>query len=108
MTTSKRVSGRSSSMNGRDILLVLAHLFRIRGDEVSIDDAIDFLSFRCRYGAPTEVRKLLSMALKNEMISRDVDKIYAEFIFDKQSLPLNLSAALQDKVRFQKEIEPMF
>jgi len=48
------------------------------------------------------------MALKNEMISRNVDRIVAEFLFDKQNLPLNLSAALQDKVQFQDDILPMY
>jgi hypothetical protein len=95
-------------MNGRDMLLVLAHLFRKKGDKVTVDEAIDFLSFRCRYGAPTDVRKMLSMALKNEMISKDGDRIAAQFLFDKQNLPLNLSSALQDKVRFQEDIQPMF
>lgn len=90
------------------MLLVLAHLFRKKGDKVTVDEAIDFLSFRCRYGAPTDVRKMLSMALKNEMISKDGDRIAAQFLFDKQNLPLNLSSALQDKVRFQEDIQPMF
>ncbi len=95
-------------MNGREILLVLAHLFRKNGKEVTIETAVNFLSFRCRYGSPTEVRKLLSIALKNEMISREKDSIIAEFLFNKQNLPLNLSAALQDKVKFTEDIEPMY
>ena len=96
------------SMNGRDIILVMAHLFRKNGREVAIEDAVSFLSFRCRYGAPTEVRKLLSIALENEMISREKDSIIAGFLFNKQNLPLNLSTALQDKVRFTEEIKPMY
>jgi len=95
-------------MNGRDMLLVLTHLFRKKGKDILISDAINFLSFQCRYGSPTQVRKLFSMALKNEMISRNVDRIVAEFLFDKQNLPLNLSAALQDKVQFQDDILPMY
>ncbi|MGY5859655.1 MAG: hypothetical protein RTU63_09815 [Candidatus Thorarchaeota archaeon] len=94
-------------MNGRDMLLVLAHLFRKKGDKVPIDSAIHFLSFSCRYGLPTDVRKLLSTALKNEMISRDGNTIKAEFLYDKQLLPLNLSAALGGKVRFKEDIEPI-
>lgn len=94
-------------MNGRDMLLVLAHLFRKKGSQVSIEDAIHFLSFSCRYGHPTNVRRLLSTALNNEMISRDGNIIKAEFLFDKQHLPLNLFSALGDKVRFKETVEPL-
>ena len=94
-------------MNGRDMLLVLAHLFRKNSGQVSIEDSVHFLSFSCRYGLPTDVRKLLTSALNHEMISRDGDTIKAEFLFDKQHLPLNLSAALKDKVRFKEEIQPL-
>ena len=89
------------------MLLVLAHLFRKQGGQVSIESAVHFLSFSCRYGMPTDVRRLLSAALKNEMISRDENKIKAEFLFDKQNLPLNLSSALENKVRFTETIEPL-
>lgn len=94
-------------MNGRDMLLVLAHLFRQRGNPVSIVEAVDFLSFKCRYGAPTDVRKMLSIALKKEMISMKNNGILAEFLYDKQVLPLTLSCALEDKVRFKEDIEPI-
>ena len=89
------------------MLLVLAHLFRKKGKQVSIESAVQFLSFNCRYGLPSDVRKLLSVALENEMISRDGDSIIAGFLFDKQYLPLNLSSALEDKVRFKREIHPL-
>jgi len=95
-------------MNGRDILLVLAHLFRKKGSHVSIENAVHFLSFSCRYGLPTDVRKLLSTALNNEMISRDGNIIKAEFLFDKQLLPLNLSTALGGKVRFKENVDPLW
>jgi hypothetical protein len=94
-------------MNGRDMLLVLTHLFRKKGSQVSINDAIHFLSFNCRYGHPTNVRRLLTTALNNEMISRDGNNIKAEFLFDKQYLPLNLSSALEEKVRFTEEVKPL-
>ena len=90
------------------MLLVLTHLFRKRGKEVSLNDAVGFLSFQCRYGAPTDVRKLLAIALKNEMITRDSDKIIAQFLYDKQSLSLNQSAVLQNKVVFRDETVPMY
>jgi hypothetical protein len=94
-------------MNGRDILLVLSHLFRKRGGSVPLREAIDFLSFRCRYGAPTDVRKMLAVALKNEMISYEESNISAAFLFDKQTLPLDLSSALEGSIRFRDEIEPL-
>ncbi|MDH4213585.1 MAG: hypothetical protein OEV85_06660 [Candidatus Thorarchaeota archaeon] len=94
-------------MNGRDMLLILAHLFRMKGSPVSVVDAVDFLSFKCRYGAPSDVRKMLTMALNNEMISKDDNGILAEFLYDKQILPLNLSWTLEDRIRFRDNIEPI-
>jgi hypothetical protein len=94
-------------MNGRDMLLVLAHLFRKRGNPVSLIEAIDFLSFKCRYGPPTDIRKMLAIALKNEMISYYGHNISAEFLYDKQLLPVNLSHVLEDRIRFKEEIEPL-
>jgi hypothetical protein len=94
-------------MNGREMLLVLTHLFRKKGSPVSIVDAVDFLSFRCRFGTPTHVRKMLTMALINEMISRKDNSILAEFQYDKQTLPLNLSSSLQGKIRFGEDVEPI-
>ncbi len=94
-------------MNGRDMLLVLTHLFRKKGAEVPIDSAIQFLSFDCRYGHPTNIRRMLSSALENDMILREGDNIKAAFLFDKQQLPLNLTAALKDKVRFKDDVTPI-
>ncbi|MFW9958246.1 MAG: hypothetical protein ACFFCT_09245 [Candidatus Odinarchaeota archaeon] len=95
------------NMNGRDMLLVLAHLFRMKGSPVSVVDAVDFLSFKCRYGAPSDVRKMLTLALNNDMISKDDNGILAEFLYDKQILPLNLSCTLEDRIRFRENIEPI-
>jgi len=94
-------------MNGRDMLLILAHLFRKNGEQIAIEDSVHFLSFSCRYGQPTDVRKLLSTALHNEMISREGNIIRAEFLYDKQHLPLNLSAAFENKVSFKDGIQPL-
>jgi len=94
-------------MNGKDMLLVLTHLFRKKGSPVSVVEAVDFLSFKCRYGPPSDVRKMLTMALNNEMISKNDSGILAEFLFDKQKLPLNLSCNLEDKVRFKENVEPI-
>jgi hypothetical protein len=105
--TSKRLLDGEKNMNGRDMLLVLTHLFRKKGDKVPIDTAIEFLSFDCRYGHPTNIRRMLSSALENDMISRDGDIIKAAFLYDKQQLPLNLTAALKDKVRFNDDVTPL-
>jgi len=94
-------------MNGRDMILVLAHLFRKKGSPVSIVEAVDFLSFRCRYGAPSDVRKMLTVALNNEMISKKDNSILAEFLYDKQILPLNLYCSLENKIQFKNGIEPI-
>jgi hypothetical protein len=94
-------------MNGRNMLLVLAHLFRKRGNPVSLIEAVDFLSFKCRYGSPTDIRKMLAIAVNNEMISYRESNLSAEFLYDKQLLPTNLSYALKDKIRFKEEIEPL-
>lgn len=89
------------------MLLVLTHLFRMKGNPVYIEDAVDFLSFKCRYGAPSEIRRMLSVALNNEMISRKENEVFAEFLFDKQILPHNLTYALNNSARFTEDIEPM-
>jgi hypothetical protein len=84
-------------MNGRDLLLVLAHLFRKKGNPVDLERAVEFLSFRCRYGPPSAIRKLLTIAEDNEMISLDDALVKAEFLFDKQVLSPNLASAFEGK-----------
>ena len=95
-------------MNGKDILLILTHLFRKKGKTIHISDAVAYLSFRCRYGAPSNIRRMLSIALQNEMISRNKDKISAEFLFDKQMLNPNLTQILNEKVIVESNIEELF
>jgi len=95
------------AMNGRHILLILAHLFQRNGSPVSIEDAVRYLSFNCRYGRPSQIRKMLSVALQRELISRDGDMIRAEFLFDRQVLSPNQAAALEDGVVIEKKVEPM-
>ena len=95
-------------MNGRDLLLILAHLFRVKGNPVQVEDAVAFISFRCRYGQPSLVRRMLTMAVTNEMISRVKDTLKAEFLFDRQILPPNLATILSNKVQIDSSIEPMF
>ncbi|MFW9787197.1 MAG: DUF2240 family protein [Candidatus Thorarchaeota archaeon] len=94
-------------MNGRDLLLILTHLFRKRGNTVSIEEAVEFISFRCRYCRPSQVRRMLTMAAANEMISRTEDTLKAEFLYNRQHLPPNLVSALQNKIRVDKALEPM-
>ncbi|MFW9810507.1 MAG: hypothetical protein ACFFE6_14105 [Candidatus Thorarchaeota archaeon] len=91
-------------MNGRDVLLILTHLFRKKGNPIQVDDAIEFISFRCRYGRPSQVRRLLNMAIDNEMISRDEDSIRAEFLFDRQVLPPNLVESLKNNLSVGKDL----
>ena len=92
-------------MNGRDLLLILTHLFRKKGNPVLVEDAVDFISFRCRYGAPNQIRRMIKMAIDNEMVSLSHDVIKAEFLFDKQNLSPNLASRLSDKIRFGSGIE---
>ncbi len=95
-------------MDTRYVPLVLAHLFRKLGPEVALEDAVAYLSFRCRYGPPTEIRKLLTVALENEMISRRGDTIVAEFMYDSQYLSPDQPAALEGRVRIGGNVRPMY
>ena len=94
-------------MNGREVLLIMAHLFRTKGDQTTIEDAVRFLSFKCRYGKPSNIRRLLSVALNNEMISRNGNQIVAEFIYDLQKISPNQVAILGRHVRFKNSVEPL-
>ncbi|MHA2140521.1 MAG: hypothetical protein ACXADC_11720 [Candidatus Thorarchaeota archaeon] len=95
-------------MNGRDLLLILAHLFRAKGNQIHLDDAVKYLSFNCRYGKPSNIRRLLSVALENEMISRSGNQIAAEFMYDLQKLSPNQASKLDRNVTFKDSIELMF
>jgi hypothetical protein len=95
-------------MNGKDLLLILTHLFRKKGNPVQVEDAVEFISFRCRYGRPSQVRRLLTMAMKNEMVSRAEDSLSAKFLYDRQNLSPNLASTLYDKVRLDSDVEPMY
>jgi hypothetical protein len=94
-------------MNGRDLLLILIHLFRKKGNPVQVEDAVEFISFRCRYGNPSQMRRLLTMAIGNEMISRNEDSVKAEFLFDRQILSPNIVEILKDKMIVSKDLEPI-
>jgi hypothetical protein len=94
-------------MNGRDLLLILTHLFRKKGNPVRIEDAVEFISFRCRYGAPTKVRRMLTVGTQNDMIDRDEDWIKAKFLYDKQILSPNLVEILKENFTIGNDVEPM-
>ena len=95
-------------MNGRDLLLILTHLFRMRGNPVQIEDAVEFISFRCRYSQPSHVRRMLTMAMTNGMVSRNKNTLKAEFLFDRQKLSPNLVSILSDYIKIDSNVEPMF
>ncbi|MHA1925493.1 MAG: hypothetical protein ACXABV_04670 [Candidatus Thorarchaeota archaeon] len=94
-------------MNGREVILILAHLFRTKGNQICVDDAVRFLSFKCRYGKPSNIRRLLSVALNNEMISRNGNQIVAEFKYNLQTLSPNQSARLHRHVNFKDAVKQM-
>ncbi len=89
------------------MLLVLAHLFRSCGPVVPIEGAVEHLSFRWRYGSPSDIRRMLTLALNNELISRDGENIRSEFLFDQQEISPNLAHYLAGKVQVGSEIEPI-
>ncbi|TXT57316.1 MAG: hypothetical protein BAJATHORv1_10015 [Candidatus Thorarchaeota archaeon] len=94
-------------MNGRNILLILVHLFRKRGKEVNVNEAVEYLSFRWRYGTPSNIRRLLSLALEKDMISREGNIISAKFDFNIQHLSPNQTAVFRDKVMITSTTEEM-
>ncbi|MHA1902952.1 MAG: DUF2240 family protein [Candidatus Thorarchaeota archaeon] len=92
-------------MNGTHILLILTHLFRKRGSKVSIDNAVEYLSFELRYGSPSNIRRMLTIALENEMITLSDGEIAPNFLYDRQILSPNQSAYLLDRVEIEDTIE---
>ena len=92
-------------MNGTHILLILTHLFRKRGPKVSIDDAVEYLSFEWRYGSPSNIRRMLTIALGNEMITLSDGMISPNFLYDRQILSPNQSAILFERVVIEDTIE---
>ncbi len=94
-------------MNGRDLVLLLAHLFRATGRRVDIDRAIEFLSFDCRYGLPSTIRRVLTVALQKEMIRRLDGEIEAAFLYDKQDLTPIEMAKIAGRLRVDASTEPI-
>jgi len=94
-------------MNGRDVLLILAHLFRKRGGPVTVEEAVELLSFKWRFGTPSNVRRLLTVALQNDLISRDGELLSPVFLFDRQVLGPDLVGKLQDSIVVDARFDPM-
>lgn len=95
-------------MNGRDVLLILAHLFRKHGGPVKIDEAVELLSFRWRFGTPSNVRRMLTVALQKDLISRDGELLSPVFLFDRQVLGPDLVGKLQDSIVVDSKFEPLY
>ncbi len=94
-------------MDGRTTLLVLAHLFQKRGSPLAIEQAVECLSFEWRYGPPSMVRRLLTAAMQNGLISRQGEKIRAEFVFDKQALSVQAACKLLDSIVIDTKYDAM-
>jgi hypothetical protein len=94
-------------MNGRDVLFILAHLFRKKGNPVTLDDAVEFLSFQCRYGRPSDIRRMFALAMENGMLSHESGALVASFQYHEQELPLNLTARLGGRVNVRESIVPL-
>jgi hypothetical protein len=95
-------------MNGKNILLILTHLFRWKGNNPSIDDAVEFLSFKCRYGTPSNIRKMLTLAIDKGMISVKDGYISPEFLYDKQTLSPNQVSELEGQVIVNDTVTPLY
>jgi hypothetical protein len=94
-------------MNGRDILLILAHLFRMKGNPVGIGDAVEFLSFRCRYGKPSDIRRMFTLALENDMVAAEGNVLMSKFLYEEQNLPPNLATKLGGTVSVRKDVKQL-
>ncbi|MHA1576915.1 MAG: hypothetical protein ACTSU3_06105 [Candidatus Thorarchaeota archaeon] len=94
-------------MNGKHVLLVLTHLFRKRGSPIEIEKAVDYLAFKIRYAPPSQIRRMLTLALDNKMISRNSECIEACFLFDRQKLSPTMVKKISASFKFGTEINPM-
>ncbi len=95
-------------MKGKNILLMLVHLFRKLGDTTEINNAVYHLAFIWRYGTPTTIRKLLAIARENELISVSGDTITAEFLYGTQKLSPNQAELLSRDSTVNSDIDPLY
>ena len=94
-------------MNGTHILLMLTHLFRKQGKRIPIEDAVYTLSFKWRYGTPTSIRKILTLAQESDMISVSEGYMQAEFLFDSQTLEPNQADILRRQTIIREDVKPL-
>ncbi len=94
-------------MMGREIILILAHLFRTIGSSIELEEAVEYLSFRWRYGYPSDIRRMLTAAEMKGMLDRKGEMIEANFLFDTQDLSPNQAIAMENSVRLTGDYEPM-
>ena len=87
---------------------MLVHLFRKCGQSVDIDEAVYNLAFTWRYGPPTTIRKLLTIAQENDLISINGKQINAEFLFNTQDLNPNQADILSREVSINSSVKPLY
>ena len=95
-------------MKGKHILLMLVHLFRKCGSSIEIDEAVYQLAFKWRYGPPTNIRRLLTVAQENELISINGRYIKAEFLYDLQELNPNQADTLSKQSAISSTVDPLY
>jgi len=74
---------------------------------MDIEDAVEFLSFRCRYARPSVVRRMLTIALSKGMIERNGKQIRSTFLFDQQDLSPNQVHVFKHEISVDRSIEPL-
>ncbi|MFW9848539.1 MAG: hypothetical protein ACFFF4_05330 [Candidatus Thorarchaeota archaeon] len=95
-------------MQGKYILLMLAHLFRKCGEQVELAESVYRLAFVWRYGAPTNIRRLLTIAREKQLISYENGYIKAEFVYTVQKLDPNQSDIVSNEIMSNQNIEPLY
>ena len=60
-----------------------------------------------RYAAPSQIRRMLTVALDNEMISREDDFIKPEFLFNRQKLSPTMATQISRTFNVGTEIDPI-
>jgi len=87
---------------------MLVHLFRKCGNSIEIDEAVYHLAFKWRYGPPTNIRRLLTVAQENELISINGRYIKAEFLYDLQELNPNQADTLSKQSAISSTVDPLY
>ncbi len=95
-------------MQGKYILLMLAHLFRKCGEQIELTESVYRLAFVWRYGSPTNIRRLLTLAREKQLISYEDGIIKAEFVYTAQILDPNQSDIISNEIISNQNIEPLY